>query len=278
MKTRRRVLPSGWYPASARECLAEIEHFLRDFDPPEGRWIGGVAPHAGWYFSGRAAARVFKALAGSGNIDRVVVYGGHLHGSQKPLVYCEDAWESPFGPIPMDSELARGIVSSGEATPSPDGFDDNTVEVLLPFVRHMFPDALLLAVHSPAWMGAVALGQTVQSMLAESHLTAVYVGSADLTHYGPNYRFSPHGAGTSAVTWVKEENDRSVIDMALAMDAEGVIEDARSRKNTCSPGPIASVIASASRHGVKSGKLLEYYTSYDVMPNSSFVGYAAIIY
>ena len=32
------------------------------------------------------------------------------------------------------------------------------------------------------------------------------------------------------------------------------------------------------RRGVTEGSLLDYYTSYDVMPNSSFVGYAAIVY
>jgi AmmeMemoRadiSam system protein B len=38
------------------------------------------------------------------------------------------------------------------------------------------------------------------------------------------------------------------------------------------------VIESASRNGAKEGKLLEYYTSYDVMSGASFVGYAGIIF
>ena len=70
MKTRKRVLSSGWYPASARECLAEIEHFTRDFAPPAGQWLGGVAPHAGWGYSGQAAARLFTTLAGTAKVDR----------------------------------------------------------------------------------------------------------------------------------------------------------------------------------------------------------------
>jgi MEMO1 family protein len=278
MKTRRRVLPSGWYPDSARECLADIESFVQDFVPPPGKWLGGVAPHAGWYFSGRAAARVFKTLSGAGKVDRVVMYGGHLYGGKEPIVYTEEAWETPFGLIHMDKDLAGEMVSSGIASQASRSFEDNTVEVLLPFVFNTFPDTPLIAVHSPASERAMELGLAVQGMLADRNLTAVYVGSADLTHYGPNYRFNPKGSGAQAVKWVKEENDRSLIDKALAMDPDGVIKDAQTHRSTCSAGPIASVITSTGRHGVKSGSLLEYYTSFDVMPNASFVGYAAIVY
>ena len=115
-------------------------------------------------------------------------------------------------------------------------------------------------------------------MLAEKGLSAVFLGSSDLTHYGPNYGFSPKGTGSDAVDWVKNENDRSIIDKAVSMDAIGVIEDQRTRRNTCSAGPIASVVTSAADRGIAGGTLIEYYTSYDVMPGSSFVGYAAIVY
>ncbi|MEW6348820.1 MAG: AmmeMemoRadiSam system protein B [Thermodesulfobacteriota bacterium] len=278
MKTRRRILPSGWYPASARECARDIEEFLQGFEVLPGNWIGGIAPHAGWYFSGRAAARLLRTLSSCGPVDRVIVYGGHLPGDESPIVYTEDSWETPFGHMPMDLDLSEELIGAGEAVAAPGGFADNTVEVLLPFVRHFYPEALLVAVHSPSSERAVKLGLAVQAIVARQNLRAAYVGSADLTHYGPNYGFTSKGSGSGAVQWVKEENDRSLIDKALAMDAAGVIKDARTRKNTCSAGPIASVIVSAGRHGVESGTLLEYYTSYDIAPNSSFVGYAAILF
>ncbi len=278
MTTRRRILPSGWYPAAARECARDIEEFLRDFEVLPGNWIGGIAPHAGWFFSGRAAARMMRTLSESGKVDRVIVYGGHLPGGERPIVYTEDSWETPFGPISMDSDLAEEVISKGGGIAAPADFGDNTVEVLLPFVRHFYPEALLVALHSPSSETAVELGRAVQAIVAQRNLSAVYVGSADLTHYGPNYGFTSQGKGSSALQWVREENDRSLIDRALAMDPAGVIKNARTRKNTCSAGPIASVISSAARHGVESGTLLEYYTSYDIMPNSSFVGYAAILY
>lgn len=278
MTMRRRALPRGWYPASADDCSREIAEFVRGFVAPEGRWIGGVAPHAGWTFSGRAAARVVSTLAKSTQPDRIVVYGGHLPANSDPVIYVEEAWETPLGTVELDEEMAEELARRGEATRATPRFSDNTVEVLLPFVKRYFPDTIVLAVHAPSSKTAITLGAAVDKLLREKSLSAAFLGSADLTHYGPNYGFAPKGTGAAAVEWVKNENDRSLIDKALALDAQGLLEDARNRHNTCSAGPIAAVIASVQEHGVAAGNLLEYYTSYDVMPNSSFVGYAAIVY
>ncbi len=275
---RKRMLPRGWYPTSATECNRDIDEFLSGFIPPEGTWKGGIAPHAGWFFSGRAAARMICTLAAATRPDRVVVYGGHLPGGADPVVYTEGSWETPFGPQLMDYDLSADLVSSGEAVAAYRDFADNTVEIQLPLVRRFFPDVKMIAVHSPASRRAVQLGLAISSMLSAKGLTSVHIGSADLTHYGPNYGFSPKGTGAEALRWVKEENDRSLIDKALAMDATGVLTDASAKHNTCSAGPIASVVASMSALGVLQGNLLEYYTSHDISPDMSFVGYAAILY
>jgi len=278
MTTRKRVLPQGWYPGSPKECVSEIDGFLQGFDAPQGEWLGGVAPHAGWYFSGRAAARVVKTLSGSTGIDRVVVYGGHLPGGRDPIIYTEDSWETPLGPLTMDPSLATELVAAKAAVPAGGGFADNTVEVQLPIVKRFFPDIPVVAVHSPASERAIELAGEICGILENKGLKAVHIGSADLTHYGPNYGFSPKGTGPAAVEWVREENDRSLIDKAVAMDTVGLLQDSALRQNTCSAGPIASVMTTATRRGIEHGRLLEYYTSYDVMPGSSFVGYAAIVY
>ena len=278
MTVRKRSLPSGWYPGTAAQCQTDIEEFLIGFTPPEGDWIGGVAPHAGWFFSGRAAARVVKTLSQGPAVDRVVLYGGHLSGSAEPIVYTEDSWETPLGLVPMDTAFARALISSGDTVEAGIAYADNTVEIQLPFVSRFFGGTPVIALHSPAGQGAIRLASAVTDRLKEKGLKAVFLGSSDLTHYGPNYGWSPKGTGPEAVDWVKHENDRSIIEKAVAMDAHGVLQDQHSRQNTCSAGPIASVVSSVSAYGRDKGRLLEYYTSYDVMPGSSFVGYAAIVF
>jgi MEMO1 family protein len=278
MSVRRRMLPAGWYPKSADECQKEINGFLDGFNPPEGHWIAGVAPHAGWAFSGLAAAKVVKTLSLKGDVDRVVVFGGHLPGGYAPIAYVEDGIETPFGVKPIDMECTLKLVNSGQAVAAGSDFSDNTIEVQLPLVSYFFPNAKFVAVHSPSSEEAINLARNVKTLLDEKGLSAVFLGSADLTHYGPNYGFSPKGTGASSVKWVKEENDQILLENAVHMRANELIKDASIRHNTCSAGPIASIIEIARLHGVNQGKLLDYYTSYDVMPGSSFVGYASIVY
>ena len=278
MRTRERVLPTGWYPATARECEFEIRNFVNDFTPPAGDWISGVAPHAGWYFSGKPAARVLKTLASSKKPDVTVVFGGHLSSGHRPLVYVDDAWETPFGSLSMDQRLAREIISATNSSEVPGTFADNTVEIQLPLVKWFFPKSILIAAHSPASMEARSFATRLAEILVSRKLSAVFLGSADLTHYGTNYGFSPKGSGVRAVEWVKTVNDRSLVDKALNYDAQGVLDDARNLQNTCSPGPIVSAMTCALINGSKKSHLIDYYTSHDIMPGSSFVGYAAIVY
>ena len=278
MKIRKRVLPTGWYPATARDCEFDIRSFVNDFVPPAGEWTSGVAPHAGWYFSGKPAARVLKTLASSKAPDVAVVFGGHLPGGHRPIVYTEDAWETPFGNLTMNAGLADELIAETGAMAAPDTFSDNTVEIQLPFVKWFFSKSILVAAHSPASMAASSFAASLCDLLKRRRLSAVFLGSADLTHYGRNYDFAPQGTGDDAVKWVKEVNDRTVVNKALAMDSEGIVSDAARLHNTCSPGPIVSAITCASMHGSRRGHLIDYFTSYDVMPGSSFVGYAAIVY
>jgi MEMO1 family protein len=278
MKIRERMLPRGWYPTSAEKCRSDILGFLEGFVPPEGNWTGGIIPHAGWYFSGRPAARVISALSTGPKPDLVVVFGGHLAGGSPPIVYTEDFWETPFGPQALESSFACELATAGAAVAAGENFGDNTVEIQIPFIKFFFKDVPVVAVHSPASNRALDLATSVRSLLDKRRLNAIFIGSADLTHYGPNYGFAPKGTGPASVRWVKEENDKSLIDKALNMDAEGVIKDAAAKHNTCSAGPIASVVAAASSCGIKQGRLLEYFTSYDIMQDLSFVGYAGILY
>jgi AmmeMemoRadiSam system protein B len=104
------------------------------------------------------------------------------------------------------------------------------------------------------------------------------VGSTDLTHYGDNYGFSPHGRGPDAVRWVKEVNDRRVVEALLSMDLEKAIELAGREQSACSVGGAVTAARFAQKLGARNGQLLEYRTSYDISPSPFFVGYAGIIY
>ena len=111
MGIRKRMLPAGWYPGSASGCREEIEQFVAGAAPlPAGAQVlGGIVPHAGWYFSGKAAARVFDLSARASQPQVVVVFGGHLGGDSPPLLVSDEAWETPLGTIPLATEFYRPL-------------------------------------------------------------------------------------------------------------------------------------------------------------------------
>jgi AmmeMemoRadiSam system protein B len=155
---------------------------------------------------------------------------------------------------------------------------DNTMEVQLAMVKYFFPEAKLLALRSPSSLKAKELGEAVGEIAQKEGISILAVGSTDLTHYGPNYGFLSKGVGPKAVEWVRKENDKGFIDRALGMDIEGLLKHAEENDSACSAGAAASAMATCKALGAKKGLLLDYYTSYEIMPDDSFVGYGGILF
>ena len=281
MTRRKRTLPRGWYPGDSRECKREIESYLEGWsasDPVEGEGVGGIVPHAGWYFSGKLAARVLHSLKSRRKVDTVVLYGGHLGAEALPHIVTEDVWETPFGDMEVHRDFVMALMKKMRLTKETPSGADNTVEVQLAMVKYFYPEAKLLALRSPPSSQAVKLGEEVAEIAQSEGISIIAIGSTDLTHYGPNYGYLPKGGGPAAVKWVKGENDKGFIDRALKMDTAGLLDHAEMNGSACSAGAAASAIATCKALGARKGFLLDYYTSYDILPDESFVGYGGIVY
>lgn len=286
---RKAQLAGRWYPAKASEVLSEIRGWdgyqgsscAAAIDGPPTDKALCMVPHAGWYFSGRLAARTLEsagALMGPEGPSVVAVLGGHLRPAAKTVSYPEDAWETPLDPVPLAPELAKELSSASDgrlALASWEGpTQDNTVEVELPLVRHFFPRARVLALRAAPDASALALAEALAAALKGER--ALLVASTDLTHYGAAYGFAPAGPGAAGERF-REQNDRAFIDAALAMDPEEMLNLANLRRAACSAGAAAAVARMASDLGCRS-RLIDYYASTDILPGDQSVGYAGIVY
>ena len=234
----------------------------------------GVAPHAGWTFSGRLACRVFAAL--SPPPDTVLVVGGHLMRHDPFRAWPEQAYETPLGDMPADLELLEWLREKQHVVDDPS--TDSAVEVQLPLARHFLPESAVLGMCAPPSAQAYELGRSLARWSREAGRRLAVVGSTDLTHYGPSYGFTPHGRGAEAVRWVKEVNDAGIVDALVRMDPTEALNRATRERSACSVGGALVAMGFGAEQGVKKGRLLEYTTSYDVYPGDSVVGYAAVIY
>jgi AmmeMemoRadiSam system protein B len=274
MLIRHRQLPPGWYPSTRDQVLRRIEEFLREGQECPQKALAAVVPHAGWEFSGRIACSALRCLPS--DTETVVVVGGHLHPGESVLAASEQGYESPLGTIEADLALLERLRARVQIVDDLDA--DNTVEIQLPFMRYLLPKARALALRAPPSSAALRLGEALAACAREAGRRTAVVGSTDLTHYGPNYGFSPHGSGAAALEWVRGVNDRRMIDALLALELDQALELALRERSACSVGGAAAAARYAQQSGCTKGKLLEYATSHDVYPGSSFVGYAAIIY
>lgn len=274
MKTRRRNLPGGWYPQSSIEVVRLLEEWK--VGPANAGRPGlaraAIAPHAGWTFSGRLAARAVFSLAPA---ETVVVIGGHMPASFPVVAAEEDAFETPMGNLVRDVELAKAL--GARIRLESDSVADNTVEVQLPLVKAHLPDALFLWLRAPAGPAAIELGAKLAEAARSIDRRVVCLASTDLTHYGPDYDFEPVGRGAEAEEWVRTTSDRGFIEAALAMDEKDIL--ARGNEGSaCSSGAAAAAIVFAREMKADKAELLGYATSLEIRRAPSFVGYCAIAY
>ena len=272
----------AWYPDEKAKVLRTIKEFAEKAKAPKakGELVGGIVPHAGWYYSGRLAANVVKALSERSKPDTVVVFGTHMSPGMRPAILKEGDWWTPLGMLPVDVEMVEPLVKKFKFDiETPEHHDsDNTIELQMPFIKHYFPNVKVLTMSAPPSDVSFQIAEEVAAVAKALKRKLVVIGSTDLTHYGPNYGLMPKGVGKEAVKWVKEVNDKKVIDLMMALDDVKVREEALDSHNACCMGAASTAIHLGKLLGAKKGELLDYYTSYDVDPASSFVGYAGIVF
>ena len=283
MKVRKAILAGSWYPAGASECEREINNFLNDatFRPSsKNKLTGGIVPHAGWYFSGSIACNVINYLKKGDVPDVFVIFGMHLGHGHPCYIMKEGAWETPFGNLAIEEELAGELVKKFNFNvETPESFtEDNTIELQLPFIKYLFGDVKIVPVGVPPVKQSLEIGRAAADISTRLGLHIKVIGSTDLTHYGLNYGFMPEGIGCSAVDWVRKINDKKIIDIMLEMDPDRVISEALKHRNACCSGAAATAIAAAKQLGADHADAIVYATSYDKRPSDSFVGYAGIVF
>lgn len=297
MIIREPAFAGQFYPAEPGPCRAELLGFLkaslRDFGTDgrtveaAERLVGGLVPHAGWVCSAAVAGKVFTALAASRSPDIVILFGGvHRFRGPQAALFGSGRWETPLGPVSVDGRLAERILGhTNLIVDDPYAHEDeHSIEVQMPFVKHLFPNAKTVPIMVPPVETADEVGEAVARTLKAYKYDAVIVGTTDLTHYGPRYGFTPQGVGAKGNTWAKTENDRRFIELICSMKTKELVSEAAGHKNACSSGAAAATLAAVTALGATRGVLLEQTTSSEVLADQlpgeqhDSVGYAAIVF
>ncbi len=291
MQARKPIVAGQFYPGRHDSCVDEIKECLEARTLSESlpeTIVAGIVPHAGWTFSGSLAAMVFSAIKQRHEKVHTFVIFGAAHGyfGPTPAIDDSDFWETPLGNVGIDEMIADWLLDKKlVVADSLAHKGEHSIEVQVPFIQHLFPEAEILPIIVPPSEQAVSLGEAFGDIMKlKAGKKIVCIGSTDLTHYGPRYGFTPMGTGAEALKWADRVNDQKFIDLALKLEAQSLLTSAAENCNACGAGAAAAAVAAAKKLGKTEGLLLAHTNSNEIMlrkmgtTSAESVGYAAIIF
>jgi len=241
--------------------------------------FGIIAPHAGYQFSGAGAAWAYKEIAESKLADVYIILG--LSHSGFPSCVSLEDWETPFGVVKADEEFNKVLMAnSGLKQNENSHAQEHSIEVQLPFLQFVNKDYLKQLRICPIIVSEdrnyEEIAQAIAKTIEQTRKKAIIIASSDFTHYGVNYGFFPF---SSDVKENMHKLDKEAIEEIKKLNVGGFLEYIGNTGATiCGKIPIAVAIASCKLLGAKKAKLLNYYTSGDIVKDySSAVGYGAIV-
>lgn len=202
LKSRPAVFAAkSWYSADGDTLNTELSNWLAgvkptdedDFTPPVAGCKAIIAPHAGYFYSGPAAAWAYKSISTTG-ISRVFILGPshafHLGGCA--LSKCE-TYETPLGNLTLDREVIEDLYKTKQfeyLQPRRDQ-GEHSIEMHLPYVYKVFEGCIDNIKIVPIMVGAIDQEQEVEygKILApylESDDT-LFVISSDFCHWGHSH-------------------------------------------------------------------------------------------
>lgn len=249
MSAERLPVAAGrFYPGDADGCIRALETLLPSEQPSAGP--GAIVPHAGWVYSGSTAALGLSAIARA-KPETVVLFGAaHGPDTNPASVYTGGFWRTPLGSVAIDAELAALFVKNESIADAPGAHEyEHSLEVQVPFLQRLLPKARIVPINVRPGPEAVEVGQFCAARVQTANRRVAFVGSTDLTHYGPSFGFEPHGRGAGGIRWAKEVNDRRLISLIAAMKAEEVVPEVEMNRNACGAGAVAALVSAMRELG-----------------------------
>jgi AmmeMemoRadiSam system protein B len=244
-KIRESTVAGIFYPEIREELEIEIDRLLRGpAAEKDGRTIYGaraiVSPHAGLGYSGDLAGLAWRSVAPR-SIERVVVLSPQ-HRADDSMVYLPEAdrFSTPLGSIQVDRARVSDLLDCSTLFAINDipHFEEHGVELQLPFMRRLYPEASLVPIivgrASPALVKSLA--SALSLVFGSRRDTTLFVISTDLAS-----GFDPAA--------IMEQSDR-LLDCIRQGDWEGLLSlKAHDPHGACGSSCLAAWLASPLSQG-----------------------------
>ena len=190
MNMRKSIVDGIFYPADKNALADQVKELLDT--APETAELGRkaesiVVPHAGYNYTGKLAAMGFKAISGR-DISTVVLISPVTRDAQDGLFLCDyNAFQTPLGDIKVDQELCKVLLGyKGRFSVNNFPFmEEHSIEVQLPFVQHLWPEAKIVPVHMGRQNSGTVkqLSKALKEVFADKMESTLFVISANTSPY-----------------------------------------------------------------------------------------------
>lgn len=277
-KTTRNALGAGkWFPGGEAALRSQVESCIGAATVPEikRRIVGGIAPHAGYDWSGKVAGYTFRALkenAAAGHAPDTVVILGFTHRAHYSGVALMDGdiVRTPLGDTAIDMEAVEMLDGCGKRVfiDYRPHVGEHSAENEIPFVQVALPDAKLVV----ALIGDHEERTLTDLVAALKELAAkkriVVIASTDLLH--------------DADYELVGRTDRDTLALMAEMkDDELWSRWSRGNQICCGIAPVVAVMRFAGTQGEADCLVLHYRNSGDDHPGSRgswVVGYGSAVF
>jgi AmmeMemoRadiSam system protein B/AmmeMemoRadiSam system protein A len=269
-----------WYPSDPVQLRRMLDGFFDSLPPPAGETAvrGIIAPHAGFQYSGRCAAKAYRALTPDQGIRRVILMGAsHSRAFHGACVADYSAYATPLGTVAVDTEICRALAGKELFQSNRDTMRyEHALENQLPFLQKALGNGGYKLV--PIVFGSLARKEFAAAAAAiapfiDAH--TLVVASSDLTHYGDNFSYTPFKGDIKGQLTAL---DMGFIEEVLRLDFDKYYRyHERTGITACGFVPIGVLITLFANQRLKCS-LADYYKSGDLNGDySTSVSYASLL-
>jgi len=236
-----------------------------------------ISPHAGYVYSGMAAAWSYKALAETELPDLFVLIGPNHRTNESGISL--DTFETPLGLVRPDQEFGKALAGKGNIKINEEAhLPEHSLEVQLPFLQFALADRAekikILPLLVSDDLDIESAAKDLKGTITELKRRVAFIISSDFTHYGPSYGYLPF---KDNIKKNLSDLDMGGVNFIKKGDAEGFRDYVhKTGASICGYLPIILLLKTIT---FEEALLEQYYTSGDVTNDyTNSVSYASIIF
>ncbi|MBN2142914.1 AmmeMemoRadiSam system protein B [Candidatus Woesearchaeota archaeon] len=221
-----------------------------------------ISPHAGYAYSGMAAAWSYKALAEAGLPDVFIILAPNHRGAVSGISV--DTFKTPLGLVRVDQDFANLLAKKGTIPINNAVHElEHSLEVQLPFLQYVFEKQaekikiVPILVSSDIDLKKAAID--LKEAIIDSGKKVCFIVSSDFTHFGPNFGYLPFKDDLRNKI---SELDMRAVEIIKLGDADSFEEFLEATDDTiCGASPITLMLRTVK---FTKSTLEKYYVSGDL--------------